>query len=66
MERQKITNLLGNAGNESLIFATRKWYVINDQSNTDYAGGGENGTTIKLETKVINQFFLIIQMHIFL
>ena len=66
MERQKITNLLGNAGNESLIFAPRQWYVINDQSNTDYADGGENGTTIKLETKVINQFFLIIQMQIFL
>ena len=37
----------------SLKFATRKWYVINDQNNTDYGDGDENGTTIKFETKVI-------------
>ena len=53
LETQKIGNLLGNADNESLKFATRKWYVINDQNNTDYGDGDENGTTIKFETKVI-------------
>ena len=53
MGRQKIANLLGNLDNESLKFATRKWYVINDQNNTDYGDGDENGTTIKFETKVI-------------
>ena len=53
IETQKITNLLGDANNESSKFATRKWYVINDQNNTDYGGGDENGTTIKFETKVI-------------
>ena len=53
METQKITNLLGNADNESSKFATRKWYIINDQSNTDYGNGDENGTNIKFETKVI-------------
>ena len=54
METQKIANILGNADNESLKFATRKWYVINDQNNTDYGDGDEiNGTTIKFETKVI-------------
>ena len=46
-------NLLGNADNGSLKFATRKWYVINDQNNTGYGDGDENGTTIKFETKVI-------------
>ena len=30
MEMQKIANLLGNGDNESLKFATRKWYVINN------------------------------------
>ena len=50
---QKITNLLGNADNESLRFVTRKWYVINDQNNTDYGDEDEDGTTIKFETKVI-------------
>ena len=44
---------MGNTDNESLKFATRKWYVINDQNNTDYGDGDENGTTIKFETKVI-------------
>ena len=53
METQKIANLLGDADNESSKFATRKWYVINDQNNTDYGDGDENGTTIKFETKVI-------------
>ena len=53
METQKIANLLGNADNESLKFATRKWYVITDQNNTDHGAGDENGTTIKFETKVI-------------
>ena len=53
METQKIANLLGNADTESLKSATRKWYVINDQNNTDSGDGDENSTTIKFETKVI-------------
>ena len=53
METQKLANLLGSVDNESSKFATRKWYVVNDQNNTDYGGGDENGTTIKFETKVI-------------
>ena len=53
METQKIANLLGDADNESLKFATRKQYVINDQNNTDYGEGNEDSTTVKFETKVI-------------
>ena len=53
MEMQKITNLLGDANNESSKFATRKWYVINDKGNTDYGEVEEDSTTIKFETKVI-------------
>ena len=34
-------------------FATRKWYVINDQNTTDYGEGNEDSTTIKFETKII-------------
>ena len=41
------------ADNESSKFATRKWYVINDQNNTDYGEGNEDSTTVKFETKVI-------------
>ena len=53
MRTQKIVNLLGDASNESSKFATRKWYVINGQNSTDYVEGSEDGTTVKLETKVI-------------
>ena len=53
METQKIANLLGHADNESSKSATRKWYVINDQNNTDYGEGNEDSTTVKFETKVI-------------
>ena len=53
IETQKIVTLLGDADNEYSKFATGKWYVINDQNNTDYGEGSEDGTTIKFETKVI-------------
>ena len=33
METQKIANLLNDSDNESPKFATRKWYIINDQNN---------------------------------
>ena len=46
-------HLLGDANNESSKFAARKWYVINDQNNTDYGEGNEDSTTVKFETKVI-------------
>ena len=53
METQKIVNLLGNADSESWKSATTKWYVINDQNNTDYDEGSEDGATVKFETKAI-------------
>ena len=53
METQNIANLLGNANNQSSKFATRKWYVINNQNNTNYGEGNEDSTTVKFETKVI-------------
>ena len=52
MVTQKIENLLGDANNEYPKFATRRWYAINDQSNTDYGEGNEDSTTINFETKV--------------
>ena len=53
METQKIVNLLSDSDNESSKFATRKWYIINDQNNGQYRRGNENDSTIKFETKVI-------------
>ena len=55
METQKIVNLLNDSENKSSKFATRKWYIINDQNNGQYGRGNEseNDSTIKFETKVI-------------
>ena len=58
METQKIVNLLNDSDNESSEglhskFATRKWYIINDQNNGQYGRGNENDSTIKFETNVI-------------
>ena len=53
METQKIVNLLSDSDNESSKFATRKWYIINDQNNGQYGRGNENDSTIKFETKII-------------
>ena len=39
MEHQKILNLL-NGANDS-IFVTRKWNVVNEQSNVIYNSGNE-------------------------
>ena len=55
METQKIVNLLNDPDNESSKFATRKWYIINDQNNGQYGRGNESDSTIKLETKVIKR-----------
>ena len=57
METQKIVKLLNGSDNESSEFATRKWYIINDQNNGQYGRGNENDSTIKLETKVIKPNF---------
>ena len=54
MESQKIINLLDSSDNESQKFATKRWYIINDQNTGNNAyGNGEDGTTTKFETKVI-------------
>ena len=43
METLIISNLLGYEDNKSSKFATRQCYLINDQTNTDYGDGNENG-----------------------
>ena len=65
METGKIANLLNDPDNKYSKFATRKWYIINDQNNGPYGRGNENEnySTIKFQTKVIK---VITQMQIFL
>ena len=54
MENQKIISLLDSSDNESQKFATKRRYIINDQNTGNNAyGNGEDGATIKFETKVI-------------
>ena len=56
-ETQIIANLLNDPDNKTSKFATRKWYIINDQNNGQYGKGDEdNDSTIKFETKVIKPF----------
>ena len=37
MEIQKIVNLLNNSENEYSKFATRKWYIIDSETNGNYS-----------------------------
>ena len=57
MENQKIINLLDKIDTDSKHFATKKWYIINDENNTNYGvnkdAGGNNPDTIKYDTRVL-------------
>ena len=37
METQKIVNLLNGSDNENSKFATKKWYIIDSESNGNYS-----------------------------
>ena len=57
MENQKIINLLDKDETNSKHFATKKWYIINDENNTNYGvnkdTGADNPDTIKYDTRVL-------------
>ena len=57
MENQKIINLLYKIDTDSKHSATKKWYIINDENNTDYGvnkdTGADNPDTIKYDTRVL-------------
>ena len=57
MENQKIINLLDKIDTDSKHFATKKWYIINDENNTNYGvnkdTGANNPDTIKYDTRVL-------------
>ena len=57
MENQKIINLLDKIDTDSKHFATKKWYIINDENNTSYGvnkdTGADNPDTIKHDTRVL-------------
>ena len=53
MENQKIINLLDKIDTDFKHFATKKWYIINNENNTNYAvnkdTGADNPDTIKYD-----------------
>ena len=69
MENQKIINLLDKDDTDSRHFATKKWYIINDENNTNYGvdkdTGVNNPDTIKYDTRVLKPICVIMQKRIF-
>ena len=57
MENQKIINLLEKIDIDSKHFATKKWYIINDENNTNYGVNkdtdADNPDTVKYDTRVL-------------
>ena len=57
MENQKIINLLDLTDTDSKHFATKKWYIINDENNTNYGvnkdTGADHPDTIKYDTRIL-------------
>ena len=57
MENQKIINLLDKIDTDSKHFAAKKWYIINDENNTNYGVNkdtdADNPDTIKYDTRVL-------------
>ena len=57
MENQKIINLLDKIDTDSKNFVIKKWYIINDENNTNYGvnknTGADNADTIKYDTRVL-------------
>ena len=57
MENQKIINLLDKSNASSEHCVTKKWYIINDQNNTNYGvnkdTGENNPDAVKFDTRVL-------------
>ena len=57
MENQKIINLLDKIDTDSKHFATKKWYIINDENNTNYGlnkyTAADAPDTVKYDTRVL-------------
>ena len=57
MENQKIINLLNKDDTDSEHFAIKKWYIFNDENNTNYGVNtdtdADNPDAIKYDTRVI-------------
>ena len=52
METQKIVNLLNGSDNEYSKFATKKWYIIDSESNCNYSKDEEMFLTRSIESSL--------------
>ena len=60
METQNIVNLLNASDNENSKFATRKWYVINDESKGNYSDENEiKFLTSSLESSLCDAYIIV-------
>ena len=64
METQKIVNLLNDSNNKSPKFATRKWYLINDQMMYNMVEETKIIQPLSLKQKSLNQIFVIIKPNL--
>ena len=55
MENQKIINLLHKIDTDSKHFATKKWYIINDENNTNYGVNKDTGADIPVTIKYVTR-----------
>ena len=57
MENPNIINLLNKSDTNARHFATKKWYIINNEINTNYGVNKDTGAgapdTIKYDTRVL-------------
>ena len=66
METQKIVHLLNGSDNENSNFATKKWYVIDNESKGIYSHKNDiKFLTNSLKSSLIILMHVIILMHIF-
>ena len=56
MENQKIINLLNKIDTDSKHFATKKWYIINDENNTNYGVNKDMVQIIQVLLSTILQY----------
>ena len=56
MENQKIINLLDKDDTDSKHFATKKWYIINDENNKNYGVDKNTGLIIQILLSTILEY----------
>ena len=60
MQTQKIVNLLNGSDNDNSIFVTKKWYIIDSESNGNYSKNDEiKFLTRSIESSLCDAYILV-------